>query len=585
MKTILVIEDEESTRKLVGRVLGGGGFRVLEAADAETGLQLARAQPPDCILMDLRLPGLDGLQATRRLKADPRLASVPVVAVTALAGDEEEQRALAAGCDGFLAKPFEALDLLEHVDRFLRRAERARGAELGRKARILVVDDEPAVVALFERQLQRAGYEPLSAQGGREALQRAWNDAPDLILLDILMPDLDGFEVTRRLKGNLRTAGIPIILATGLADVEDKIRGLEAGADEFLSKPIDTAELLVRIKSMLQLAHLQEQLAQRRRADEQVSAAVEPDDTGAGAEAGVGRDVLLAGSGRLPEVERALEKQRLLRAASMQEALELAGGGVVDLLLAAPDLPDGDPYTLCRRFKARDSGGLGPVALLLPAADTAARIRGIEAGADEIIGLPLEPRELAVRLAHLFRRKDRLQRLQARYRSALSAAATDSLTGLHNQGYFRRFLELEVKRSQRQGHPTALLLLDVDDFKACNDTRGHLAGDRVLREIAEMLKRAVREIDLAARYGGEEFALVLPYTDRAGAAVVAERVRARIGSHPFLQETPAGAVRVTVSIGVAVCPADGIDPEQLIRRADTLLYRAKGAGKDQVAAD
>jgi len=578
MKTILVIDDDIGTRKLIGTLLDRGGFHMLEAGDAETGLALAQAQPPACILMDLRLPGLDGLAATRLLKADPRLESVPVVAITGLAGDENEQKALAAGCDGFLAKPFDVHNFLEYLQRFLRKTERAAEAPPVRQARILIADDEPAIVNLFDRELAQAGYEPLPARNGQEALHRAWTDAPDLILLDVLMPDLDGFEVTRRLKGNLKTADIPVILVTGLDSMEDKIRGLEAGADEFLSKPVVAAELLLRIKSMLQLAHLQEQLALRTRVEEQVGAAAEP----GAREGSTGRYVLLASGGRTPELERALEGQRVLRAASLHDALTLTEKGGIDLVLAAPDLPGGDVYALCRRLKERDAGGLIPVALLLPAGDSAARLRGIEAGADEILPLPIDPRELSLRLIHLFRRKDRLQQLQLQYRSALNAAVSDALTGLHNHGYFKRFFDLEVKRSQRQGHPATLLLLDVDDFKACNDTLGHLAGDIILREIGQIARQSIREIDLAARYGGEEFAVILPYTDRRGALVVAERLRARIGSHPFLQGTSAGTARVTVSIGVAVCPSDGTEPEALIRHADTLLYRAKREGKDRV---
>ena len=554
---ILIIDDDPATRKLLTALLARAGFRTLEAADAETGLSLAGRQPLACILMDLRLPGMDGLEATRLLKADPSLRHIPVVAITGQAGAEEEQRALAAGCDGFLSKPFDTHNLLEYLQRFLRRTEQAADTPLGRRARILIADDEPTIVQLFDRELAQAGYERLPAHGGQEALRRAWADAPDLILLDVLMPDLDGFEVTRRLKGNLKTAEIPIILVTGLDGMDDKLRGLEAGADEFLSKPVATAELLVRIKSMLRLAHLQEQLAQRTRVEEQVGTQVEPD-----ALATVGRYVLLASGGRLNELERALEGQRVLRAASLRDALTLAKRGGIDLVLAATDLPDGEVYELCRQLKELDTGGLIPVALLLPAADSAARIRGIEAGADEILPLPIEPRELSLRLAHLFRRKDRLQQLQLQYRSALCAAASDALTGLNNHGYFRRFLDLEVKRSLRKGHPTALLLLDVDDFKHCNDTLGHLAGDIILKEIAQIARDGIREIDLAARYGGEEFAVVLPYTDRPGGRVVAERLRARIGSHPFLQGTSAGATRVTVSIGVAVCPADGTEPER-----------------------
>jgi two-component system cell cycle response regulator len=528
------------------------------------------------------------LAATRQLKSDPLLRNIPVVAMTGFVGAEEERNALAAGCEGFLSKPFDTRGLLEYLERFLLKAGRGAGGPGEQRSRILIVDDEPQVVEVFERQLRQAGYECLRAFGGLAALQLAQSEGPDLILLDVLMEDLDGFEVTRRLKGNLKTAGIPIILVTALHEVEDKVRGLAAGADEFLSKPVEAAELEVRIKSMLQLTYFQTQLAQRLAAERQLAAAECEGEPAPPA----GPRVVLAG-GREAGIlaERAGPACRLLKAGSGRELLERAAQAdlvLLDVRLASAvdGVADGgdaeggveDGCELCRQLKFATAGV--PVALVSATGQMAERIRGIEAGADDILGAGMDPRELAVRLEHLFRRRDQLRQLESQYRSALSAATSDGLTGLFNQAYFKRFLGLEVKRSLRQGHPTALAMMDVDDFKACNDSRGHLAGDRILAEVGQLIRRSVREIDLAARYGGEEFVVVLPYTELGGAGVVAERLRARVEAHPFLE---AGEpVRVTVSIGLAVCPADASSAEELIRRSDERLYRAKSQGKNRI---
>ncbi len=580
-RSILIVEDEEATRTLLATLLGRGRFRTLEAGDAETGLELAGLHRPDCILMDIRLPGMDGLAATRLLKSDPRLRHIPVVAMTGFVGAEEERNALAAGCEGFLSKPFDTRSLLEYLERFLLKAGQTAaiaglhpGAPAERRARILIVDDEPQVVEVFERQLRGAGYECLRALGGLPALQLAQSEGPDLILLDVLMEDLDGLEVTRRLKGNLRTAGIPIILVTALHELEDKVRGLAAGADEFLSKPVDGAELEVRIKSMLQLTYFQTQLAQRLAAERQVTG---PEDEELPA-APSGLRVLLAGGQAAESVaQRAGPACRLLKASSGRELLEKAGQA--DLVLLDSRLADADGCELCRQLKFATAGV--PVALVGVTGQMAERIRGIEAGADDILNAGMDRRELAVRLEHLFRRRDQLRQLESQYRSALSAATSDGLTGLFNHSYFKRFLGLEVKRSLRQGHPTALAMMDIDDFKACNDSRGHLAGDRILAEVGQLIRQGVREIDLAARYGGEEFVVVLPYTELGGARVVAERLRARVEAHPFLHGAGEPA-RVTLSIGLAVCPADASSAEELIRRSDERLYRAKSEGKNRV---
>jgi two-component system cell cycle response regulator len=574
-RTILIIEDDEATRRLLATLLGLGRFQTLEAGDAEAGLELAQRHRPHCILMDIRLPGMDGLAATRLLKSNPLLRHIPVVAMTGLVGAEEERKALAAGCDGFLSKPIDTPSLLEYLERFLRKAEKSEAEAFltERKARILIVDDEPGVAEAFAELLRRAGYDCLQAYGGLAALQAAQSEGPDLILLDVLMPDLDGFEVARRLKGNLQTAGIPIILVTALHGVEDKVKGLAAGADEFLGKPVDGAELEVRIKSMLQLTHFQEQLAQRLAADRQVAGPEGREERVAPA-----GPPLVVAAGPAAERIAGLCGGRLLRASSARQAQELAGGA--DLVLLATRLGEEDGYEACRRLKFACSGV--PVALVGPTEEVSDRIRAIEAGADDILSAGMDSRELSVRLQHLLRRRDQLRQLETQYRSALNAATSDGLTGLFNHSYFKSFLALEVKRSLRQGHPTALAMLDIDDFKACNDSLGHLAGDLILGEVGLLLRQSVREIDLAARYGGEEFVLVLPYTEAGGAKVVAERLRFRIEAHPFLQGSAPAAARVTVSIGVAVCPADASSAEELIQRSDQMLYRAKREGKNRV---
>ncbi|HUJ77201.1 MAG TPA: diguanylate cyclase, partial [bacterium] len=221
---------------------------------------------------------------------------------------------------------------------------------------------------------------------------------------------------------------------------------------------------------------------------------------------------------------------------------------------------------------------------VVPPDDPQLRVRLLDWGASELLVRPFDSREVSLRASRMMRQRTALHALEARYRTALSAASSDSMTQLSNHGYFRRFLELEVKRSHRQNHPTSLIMLDIDDFKAKNDNFGHATGDQILVETAARIKRSVREIDLAARYGGEEFAVVLPYTDRAGAAVVAERIRAAIASAGFSSKVTPDPLSVTASLGLAVCPEDAATPEDLIRLADDLLYRAKEAGKNRVCA-
>jgi two-component system cell cycle response regulator len=198
--------------------------------------------------------------------------------------------------------------------------------------------------------------------------------------------------------------------------------------------------------------------------------------------------------------------------------------------------------------------------------DAEERVRFLSLGADDLLPRPVDMRELEARVDRLLKQKAHLDSLQSSYRSAVSAATNDGLTSLFNHACLKRFLELEVKRSQRQDHPTSLVLIDIDDFKSKNDTLRHAAGDLILGEVARRIKSCIREIDLRARYGGEEFAVVLPYTDRFGAAVVAERIRCAIASEEFLRGTSFAAIRVAASFSLATCPEHAKLAGELIHR-------------------
>ena len=440
-------------------------------------------------------------------------------------------------------------------------------------ARLLVVDDDPHVIHMFSVLLRDEGFEVLTGSQGADAVTKARADSPDLILLDVQLPDLDGYEATRRLKSDPVTRGIPVILITGHDDPQNKVRGLEAGADEFLAKPLDRAELLVRIRSMLRLRNYQEQLQNRLLSDAADRAALEAAETGVPGP----RTVSVA----LDDgAERSLVSSSLAEAGYKVGVITIAGQDRQAIESIDSDLVIVDssvPPDLLSAVKI-------PTLALVPPSDPNLRVSLLDRGVSELLVRPFDPREMALRVSRLIAQKAALSSLEKRYRTALSAASSDSMTKLSNHGYFRKFLDLEVKRSKRQKHPTSLIMLDIDDFKSKNDVFGHATGDIILIKAAERIRQSVREIDLAARYGGEEFAVVLPYTDRAGAAVVAERIRAAIADVRFADGAPLRGLTVTVSLGVAVCPDDAASPEELIRLADELLYKAKESGKNRVCS-
>jgi diguanylate cyclase (GGDEF)-like protein len=302
---------------------------------------------------------------------------------------------------------------------------------------ILVVDDQEDNVELLRARLMARGYAVRSATDGQQALDLVRESPPDLILLDVMMPKMSGIEVVRRIKSDETLPFIAVIMQTALDSTESRVEGLDAGADDYITKPINFAELEARVRSMLRIKRLQEDLESR---------------------------------------ERELEEMN-----------------------------------------------------------------------------------------------DRLRRV----------SQTDGLTGLDNRRYLEERLHEMFEHSLRLHEPLSVVMCDIDHFKSVNDTYGHLAGDAILRQFADLIKDQAREIDRVGRYGGEEFLIILPGTVLDAAVTFAERVREEVENHEFVYETD--RIKRTLSCGVAAWPHPRISSrDELIRSADDALYVAKERGRDRV---
>ena len=584
--TILVIEDNELNMKLVRGILITNKYRVIEAVDAETGIQLTREHHPDLILMDIQLPGMDGLEATRIVKADPALNDIPVLALTSYAMQGDEEKAIAAGCDGYLSKPIDLQHFLETIGRFLSdreaRSPDRPGNNKVHKNKILIVDDDPLNIKLLAAKLPDEKYKTIEACNGAEAIEKALKESPDLILLDIMMPEMDGYEVTKRLKDNPATREIPIILITALDNRDDKVKGLEAGAEEFLNKPINTTELLARIQSMVRLKQYQEQLSIRSHSGQSFFIGSHQGEPGEDKELPL---ILLVENdqkdARLIGSYLSNQPYHVMFAGDGEETMTLVQEEKIDLILLDILLPGMDGFQVCERLKEVDDTKDIQILFITSLQDLESKIKGLEIGADDYLIKPIDERELRIRVKSLLKKKECLDGLVSLQKRTLDSVINDALTGLYNHTYFRRYLELELKRSLRQKYPLALTMIDIDDFELYNNRVGHHAGDIFLIEMARVLRENIREVDLLARYGGEKFAIAQPYTGRGEVSTVAERLHSAIREHPFHLEVYMSPPQMTVSMGVALCPSDATTPDSLIQKAETALSSAKKEGKNR----
>ncbi|MBY5706073.1 PleD family two-component system response regulator [Rhizobium leguminosarum] len=452
-------------------------------------------------------------------------------------------------------------------------------------ARILVVDDIPANVKLLEARLLAEYFDVMTAADGYTALAICERNQVDLILLDIMMPGIDGFEVCERLKASQKTAHIPIVMVTALDQPTDRVRGLKAGADDFLTKPVNDLQLISRVKSLLRLKTLSDEL--RIRADTAHTMGID--------------DLTRAGEGRADETAQALlvdgranSQERIIKAlkpvadvlalSDPQAALFEAAESVFDLVIVNANFDDYDPLRLCSQLRSLERTRFLPILIITEQGADEMVVRALDLGVNDYIIRPVDPNELVARSLTQIRRKRYNDRLRASVKQTIELAVTDPLTGLYNRRYLDNHLNVLFNRSMARGRPLSVLITDIDRFKHVNDTYGHDGGDEVLREFSSRVRSTIRGADLACRYGGEEFVVVMPDTSPEIAAAVAERLRAAIENAPFMLKHSGETLNVTASFGIASRIASVLTPDQLMKQADLALYEAKNTGRNRVVA-
>jgi two-component system, cell cycle response regulator len=507
------------------------------------------------------------------------------------------------------------------------------------KSRILIADDDASIVQTMTWVLKEHGYDVVAAQRGVDVLPMMEERVPDLVLLDVTFPDADGYQILERIKGDERWRDVPIMMISSLPPEEASVRTLGLGASDFVRKPFRVKELLARIQAQLRMrailrsAHtaLRERELELNRAREEaesrrklldilhdVTEDLSSDEIYHLLARRVARalelthcSVIIARQGDRPRVvATAFERGNSGTPASaiastnngfedffvdlelypeIRTALEEGRAVLVENVMTSPLYAD-----VRERWRREGTTVTTRSVVALPFALDANQA-GVFFLRRSVHEPPLTPADVEFADTVIKAAVSSIQRAKliettiADNRRLEQLAATDPLTEVLNRRALAERLSGEMERVRRYETTVSVLLIDLDFFKRVNDTHGHLVGDDVLTEVAELLQRAVRAVDVVARYGGEEFVIVLPETGPVGAAAFAERIRELVEAQTFAENSRSGAagvdggLRITSSIGVASYPSPGVQTvEDLLAKADQALYRAKAEGRNLV---
>lgn len=560
---ILLVEDHPINRQIALDLLEDAGAKVSTAVNGQDAVQKALEQVFDLILMDIHMPVLDGLSATRILREHAKLAKTPIIAMTAQGLESDQQRCLDAGMNAYLSKPLDPDTLFKHLSQWFQLDEQAwrqRRYQQQQQNLAALQAELPHLRDLdLALGLKRVGYKPalylLVLRSLVQDCQSLPKDLP-VWLQQQQIPTLQ--QHLHSLKNQLRYLGADDLAQQCqyleqklLIEHPDTLASLLQGFCQQLQQLFDQLQQLPQVSDS--------PIQQTRYLDEKPKILVVDDER-------IHRQVLL----NLLE-----EHYQVYQAASGQEALELLASLQPTLILLDVMMEDMDGFQLLQEIRQQGLAINAEIVFVSGQDDEESEERGLLLGACDFIIKPFNPAIVEARIRTLVRMVQQRHILE-------NLAHIDSLTELHNRRKLEEVLKQEFQRCARQGQPLSVAIIDVDHFKAYNDRYGHACGDEVLRQVARVLKENLhRPGDFVARYGGEEFMLVLSATDSQGARQLAERLREQI-SHASLK-LPQANQGITVSIGgCSLVPSLLITTDEMVEYADRMLYQAKHLGRNCV---
>jgi diguanylate cyclase (GGDEF)-like protein len=440
---------------------------------------------------------------------------------------------------------------------------------------ILIIDDQIENLRVLSDVLEFNGYQVRKARDGKIALRTAQALAPDLILLDIKMPEMDGYEVCRQLKAHPKTQEVPIIFLSALNENLDKIQAFKAGGIDYVSKPFQINELLARVKTQLiiqsQKIQLKQEVKRRQHVEEILNKSQEL-LKGVLNNCPIGITFLKAVRDQQDEITS-------FRCILVNPYLAKAFGKTVEQLT--------NQQIFTSTLESVDSTLFDRCIQLIETAEPFQQeifYQNQWVNGWYNLNLIKHQNGFLVTILDITERKEWEANLNQTNQNLYQQATLDSLTQVYNRRIFDLSLEQEWQRLRREQQPLSLILVDIDYFKGYNDCYGHLAGDRCLNQVAQTIKQVIkRPADVVARYGGEEFAVILPNTNLQGAEVVAWQIQQMIQSLKISHTRSEISEWVSVSLGVSCqIPNTFETAESLIRTADQALYCAKDQGRNRV---
>lgn len=440
-------------------------------------------------------------------------------------------------------------------------------------ANILIVDDLKTNIKVLEAKILKEYYIVHTAQSAKEAFEVLKHNKIDVILLDCMMPEMDGFEACKIIKSSPDTMHIPVVIITALTDTEDKIKGLEAGADEFLTKPVDDNALFARLKSLSNMKSTIDELKVRNETNTKLGPPITKlmyDFSGS--------KILMVNDDPIQSknLTKRIEKITLnVRVTTTQQEMHnlINKHFVPDVIIISCQMEEEDPLRILASLKANEFAKYTSIMMLAEEVAMPIVLRALDLGASEYLIQPVESNELAARIKTQLQRKYLTDILRSNIDTGMNLSIRDPLSGLFNRRYFDAHLPGLINKAFLSKKNLYALMIDIDYFKSINDQHGHQVGDDVIKSVSYHLLKNLPLTDLTARYGGEEFVAVL-YDPDQKINDIAERFRKII-------ESSQNTVPITVSIGITKLKnTDNIS--QFICRADEALYDAKNAGRNLV---